>query len=88
MQFFGQFMYSNYGSSFLNARNASFRIPKLSLNSKVHCSVWENKPPLHSVHNVGECTSVVLEQNSVLDSLAALLAHSQFCGMKISVEMS
>ena len=88
MQFFGQFMYSNYGSSFLNARNASFRIATLSVNSEVQCSVWENKPPLDSVHNVGECTSVVLEQNSVLDSLGALLAHSQFCRMKISVEMS
>ena len=65
-----------------------FVIPKLSVNSEVHCSVWENKPPLDSFHTVGECTSVVLEQNSVLDSLAALLAHSQFCGMKISVEMS
>ena len=72
----------------LNARNASFRFPKLLVNSEVHCSVLENKPPLDSVHNVGECTSVVLEQNSVLDSLGALLAHSQFCRMMISVEMS
>ena len=72
----------------LTARNASYRIAKLSVNSEVHCSVWENKPPLDSVHNVGKCTSVVLEQNSVLDSLAALLAHSQFFRMKILVEMS
>ena len=88
MQFFGQFMYSNYGSSFLNARNASFRIPKLSVNSEVHCSVWENKPPLDSVHNVGECTSVALEQNPVQDTLAALLAHSQSCRMKSTVELN
>ena len=58
------------------------------MNIEVHCSVWETKPPFDSGHNVGECTSVVLEQNSVLDSLGALLAHSQFCRMKISVEMS
>ena len=76
------------GSSLLNARNASFRIAKLSVNSEVHCSVCENKPPLDSVHNVGECTLVVLEQNSVLQSLAALLAQSQFSRMNCSVEMS
>ena len=42
------------GSSLLNARNASLRIPKLSVYSEVHCSVWENKPPLDSFHTVGE----------------------------------
>ena len=88
VQFFGQLMYSDCGTILLNAPNASFRFPKLSVNSKVYCSVWENKPPLHSGHNVGECTSVVSEQNSVLDGLAALLAHSQFCRNKSSVEMS
>ena len=65
VQFFGQFMYSNYGSSFLNARNASFRIAKLSVNSEVHCSVCENKPPLDSVHIIGTGCSIEWSVNWV-----------------------
>ena len=88
MQFLCQCVYSDSGSSLLSARNASVRIPKLSVNSEVHCSVCENKPLSDSVHNVGECTSVALEQNPVQDTLAALLAHSQSCRMKSLVKLN
>ena len=44
----------------------------------------KNKPTSDSVHVVGECSSVVLEQNSEQDTLAALLVHSQSCGMTCS----
>ena len=35
---------------------------------------------------MGECSSVALEQNPVQDTSAALLFHSQSCGMKSAVE--
>ena len=47
------------------------------MNLKVKFSLQENQPGSNSVHVVGACSSVVLEQNPVQDSLAALLLHSQ-----------
>ena len=47
------------------------------MNLKVKFSLQENQPGSNSVHIVGACSSVVLEQNPVQDSLAALLLHSQ-----------
>ena len=35
---------------------------------------------------MGECSSVVLEQNSEQDTLAALLVHSQSCRMKSTAD--
>ena len=54
------------------------------MNSEVHYSVCENEPLSDSVHNVGECTSVALEQNPVQGTLAAL----QSCRMKSTVELN
>ena len=87
-QFFGDFMNSDPGSSLLSARNASVTIPKLSVNQEVHCSLWENEPGSNSVHIVVVCSSVALEENLVNGTLAALLAHSQSCRMKSTVELN
>ena len=82
MQFLGQFMYSDL----LIAQNASVTIPKLSVNREVHCCLWENEPSSDSIHIVEEYNWVVLEQNPVQDTLAALLVHSQSCTMKSTVD--
>jgi len=70
----------------MTARNASVMMSMLSVNRGVHCTLWEEKPTSDSVHIVGECSSVVSEQNSVQDTLAALLVHSQFCRMKSTAD--
>ncbi|WP_293682109.1 hypothetical protein, partial [Thiolapillus sp.] len=69
-------------SSKMTARNASVMMSMLSVNR----TLWEEKPTSDSVHIVGECSSVVSEQNSVQDTLAALLVHSQFCRMKSTAD--
>ena len=63
------------------------------MNLKVKFSLQENQPGSNSVHIVGalDCLglgSVVLEQNPVQDSLAALLLHSQSCRIKMRVKFN
>ena len=55
-------------SSSVSGSNGSVMVLKLSMNSALHCTLWENKPTSDSVHIVGECSSVVPEQNSVQDT--------------------
>jgi len=64
----------------MTARNAS-----VMMSMSVNRTLWEEKTS-DSVHIVGECSSVVSEQNSVQDTLAALLVHSQFCRMKSTAD--
>ena len=54
-------------------------------NLLVNRFLWENEPGFNSVHIVGVCSSVALELNSVQDTLAALLVHSQSCKTKSTV---
>ena len=77
MQFFGQCMYSDSGSSLRSARIASVTIPKLSVNRQVNSSLWESESSSDSVDIVGEYSWVVLEQNPVQYTLPASLVHRQ-----------
>ena len=63
-------------------------IPKLSMIRAVHCSLLKKDPTSDSVHIMEECSSGPSEENPVQDTLAALLAHSQSCRMKSTVELN
>ena len=54
-----------------SAQNTSVMIPNLSVNREVQFSLRKNQPGSNSVHIVGACSSVALEQNPVQDTLAA-----------------
>ena len=59
----------------LSAENVFSMIPKMFVQSGLHCSLRENKRGLDSARSIGECSSVGLEQNRVQDTLAALHVH-------------
>ena len=63
-------------------------IPNLLVNRQVQFSLRENQPGWNSLHIRVARSSVALEQNSVQDTLAALLVHSQSCRMKSKVELN
>ena len=68
-------MYSDSRSSVLSAENVFSMIPKMFVQSGLHCSLRENKRSLGSAHIVGECNTVGFEPNRVQDTLAALHVH-------------
>ena len=65
-----------------SARNTSVMIPNLSVNREVQFSLRKNLAGSNSVHIMGACSSVALEQNPVQDILAALIVHRQSCRME------
>ena len=60
-----------------SAQNTSVMIPNLSVNREVQFSLRKNLAGSNSVHIMGACSSVALEQNPVQDILAALIVHSE-----------
>ena len=52
------------------------------MNREVQFSLRKNQPGSNSVHIVGACNSVALEENPVQDTLAALIVHRQSCTME------
>ena len=65
-----------------SAQNTSVMIPNLSVNREVQFSLRKNQPGSNSVHIMGACSSVALEENPVQDTLAALIVHSQTSTME------